>query len=54
MYSKNKTKQLVVRLSVEQNEIVSYYAQRFNGSKSDFVGCYFGCWFGSVNQSLQE
>ena len=37
LYTKDKSKQIVVRLSAEQYELVTYYAERFNGSKSDFI-----------------
>ena len=37
MYSKNKSRQIVVRLSDEQYQLVCYFSNRFNGSKSDFI-----------------
>lgn len=53
MYTKNKTKQLVVRLSSEQYELVEYYSTRFNGSKSDFIRMLID-WFSSLEASSYE
>ena len=50
MYLKNKDKQLVVRLSSEQYELVNYYAERFNGSKSDFIRMLI-YWFASMGEN---
>ena len=37
MYTKDKSKQIVVRLTSEQYNLVTFYSDRFNGSKSDFI-----------------
>lgn len=53
MYSKNKTKQVVVRLSDEQYKIVSSYAEIYHCSKSEFVRIlldYFAVVEGSQNE----
>lgn len=47
LYTKDKSKQLVVRLSSEQYERVCYFAERFNGSKSDFIRMLID-WFSSM------
>lgn len=47
MYTKDKSKQIVVRLSPEQYQLVCYYAERFNGSKSDFIRMLI-TWFSTI------
>lgn len=37
MYTKDKSKQLVVRLSPYQYDTVCFFAKRFDCSKSDFI-----------------